>query len=551
MFLFFIEVLRASKLMNEDIVGLSDPYVVVKGPRGSDRYKTRTIDDNLNPVWEESVMWEYNSANVDDLNAAVIYFECYDKDSVSDDLLGKDYVKISDLRQGERNQVELKMEEDGILFVAITPTGCGKVRKNVANDTGNTGDIVEDVVVQENVEDPVLLSDKEGDKLAYQLEIIGFYKNVIQEKLEEREELREDALKLCIELVKDMLDHEGKLHRNDERWTSKCNGKAIGILQEHIFNDEKLTLSIFQDRILEYIGYSNFLDESEEAEPVQEPEPEPVKEPEYEPEPEPEPVKEPEPELVQILEPEPEPVKEPEPEQEPEPVKEPEPELVQILEPEPEPVQILEPEPVKVPEPVHTTHVEQIKKQPVVELLEDDMDVVVQIDKSIANQEVLVNSRDDHLKGQHRSVEPEPEPLVKSSHEPVKGPEPESESVDDFLEDLLDVIVNVKPEEKPAPVKQDPVVVKNEETLQTGHSKIEIESPPVKDTPPATTTKKVPEKQIPKIEKKIEPTKTNVPEKPKTEEKQIEEKPKRVLGKIFFASSIFFVLGAAGSYFGK
>lgn len=48
-----VTVIRATNLKNQEMIGKSDPYVVVY-IRPLFKFKTKTIDNNLNPVWDET-----------------------------------------------------------------------------------------------------------------------------------------------------------------------------------------------------------------------------------------------------------------------------------------------------------------------------------------------------------------------------------------------------------------------------------------------------------------------------------------------------------------
>ena len=50
-----IDVISASNLPNEDIIGKSDPYAVLTC--GDWTSKTKVIDNNLNPEWNESMFY--------------------------------------------------------------------------------------------------------------------------------------------------------------------------------------------------------------------------------------------------------------------------------------------------------------------------------------------------------------------------------------------------------------------------------------------------------------------------------------------------------------
>merc|ERR1712166_626566 len=96
---------RATKLKNADWVGKSDPYVVlhilndsgetIAGPK-----KTRTIDSNLNPQWDEVIIMDIPSAF--DPMTCKLKMQVFDEDGffrlgflTGDDELGEATVPLS------------------------------------------------------------------------------------------------------------------------------------------------------------------------------------------------------------------------------------------------------------------------------------------------------------------------------------------------------------------------------------------------------------------------------------------------------------------------
>jgi len=82
----------ARNLVNKDTIGKSDPYCVTVV--GSRSFKTKTIDDNLNPVWDQ--FYEvplYNSAGLS------VDFHVWDKDVKNDESLGSLCVSISQVEK--------------------------------------------------------------------------------------------------------------------------------------------------------------------------------------------------------------------------------------------------------------------------------------------------------------------------------------------------------------------------------------------------------------------------------------------------------------------
>ncbi|KAJ3082666.1 hypothetical protein HK102_001525 [Quaeritorhiza haematococci] len=120
--LFHIKVIRAQNLMACDWT-TSDPYVVLKHS-GMELARTRVIEKNLNPAWNET----FTVALPDSLpeNESFLELFVYDKDIIgSDDLCGNASLFMRD-RQFEdylSHDVELTLKPQGKVFVRVTRQG--------------------------------------------------------------------------------------------------------------------------------------------------------------------------------------------------------------------------------------------------------------------------------------------------------------------------------------------------------------------------------------------------------------------------------------------
>eukprot|EP00252_Welwitschia_mirabilis_P021007 TRINITY_DN5270_c0_g1_i2.p1 TRINITY_DN5270_c0_g1~~TRINITY_DN5270_c0_g1_i2.p1 ORF type:complete len:171 (-),score=33.95 TRINITY_DN5270_c0_g1_i2:442-954(-) len=96
-----VRVIRGSKLAVRDFRS-SDPYVVLK--LGSQVAKTRVINSNLNPVWDEEL-----TLTITDSSPRVLKLEVFDKDTFSsDDKMGDAEVDLQPLSACVRMQKVLK-----------------------------------------------------------------------------------------------------------------------------------------------------------------------------------------------------------------------------------------------------------------------------------------------------------------------------------------------------------------------------------------------------------------------------------------------------------
>lgn len=115
--LLVVTVVRATNLKRADVVGSSDPYVVISN--GYDEIRSKTVYDNLNPVWNEEL-----KVSVEDKSKPLL-LKVFDEDTVkSDDFLGScdvDLSRVPDSKETEvwceltdgkkkRGQILLKLE---------------------------------------------------------------------------------------------------------------------------------------------------------------------------------------------------------------------------------------------------------------------------------------------------------------------------------------------------------------------------------------------------------------------------------------------------------
>ena len=125
---------RASELQNKGLMGKSDPYVVVKYQ--DQKYKSKTVKNNQNPVWDFVVNMKVNPKVSNKIDVIV-----YDKDIMKDDIMGSAVLDVQDLLECgivENKCIDLNKCKSGKLHVS-----------------SSAGDLVlpEPVVVQEEPTD--------------------------------------------------------------------------------------------------------------------------------------------------------------------------------------------------------------------------------------------------------------------------------------------------------------------------------------------------------------------------------------------------------------
>lgn len=104
-----VKLVQAKDLINKDLIGKSDPYAVLYIRPIRDRVKkSKTIDNELSPVWNEHFEFE-----VEDIATQHLTVKIYDKEAVQDDeLLGCAQVQLKDLEPGKLKDIHLALVKD-------------------------------------------------------------------------------------------------------------------------------------------------------------------------------------------------------------------------------------------------------------------------------------------------------------------------------------------------------------------------------------------------------------------------------------------------------
>ncbi|GAB4861870.1 hypothetical protein Ancab_037125 [Ancistrocladus abbreviatus] len=98
-----VTVLKANDLKNKEVIGKSDPYVVLY-VRPLFKVKTKVIEDNLNPVWNETF-----ELIAEDKETQSLILEVYDKDIGQDKKLGIGKLPLIDLEKETEKEIELRL----------------------------------------------------------------------------------------------------------------------------------------------------------------------------------------------------------------------------------------------------------------------------------------------------------------------------------------------------------------------------------------------------------------------------------------------------------
>ena len=86
---------RAEFLIDMDIITISDPFVEIQID-GEEMFRTNVVEDNLNPVWNESGSFNVNK------EVSEIAFLVKDKDRIGSDCLGRVTIPVQDLGGGNK-----------------------------------------------------------------------------------------------------------------------------------------------------------------------------------------------------------------------------------------------------------------------------------------------------------------------------------------------------------------------------------------------------------------------------------------------------------------
>ncbi|XP_074263219.1 calcium-dependent lipid-binding protein-like [Silene latifolia] len=86
-----VTIVKANDLQNKDLVGKSDPYAVIY-IRPRFKVKTKVVDDNLNPFWNETF-----DVIVQDQETQSLIIQVFDKDPGYDQKLGITKLRLNDL----------------------------------------------------------------------------------------------------------------------------------------------------------------------------------------------------------------------------------------------------------------------------------------------------------------------------------------------------------------------------------------------------------------------------------------------------------------------
>ncbi|XP_010247855.1 PREDICTED: synaptotagmin-4-like isoform X1 [Nelumbo nucifera] len=98
-----VTVVKADELKNMEMIGKSDPYVILY-IRPLFKVKTKVIDNNLNPIWNETF-----ELIAEDKETQSLILEVFDKDVTQDKRLGIVKLPLADLEPETPKDIELRL----------------------------------------------------------------------------------------------------------------------------------------------------------------------------------------------------------------------------------------------------------------------------------------------------------------------------------------------------------------------------------------------------------------------------------------------------------
>ncbi|XP_015950869.1 calcium-dependent lipid-binding protein [Arachis duranensis] len=98
-----VTIVKANELKNMEMIGKSDPYVVLY-IRPLFKVKTKVVDNNLNPVWNQTF-----DVIVEDKETQSLILEVFDKDIGQDKRLGVVKLLLNDLEAETEKDLELRL----------------------------------------------------------------------------------------------------------------------------------------------------------------------------------------------------------------------------------------------------------------------------------------------------------------------------------------------------------------------------------------------------------------------------------------------------------
>ena len=190
-----------SDLVNTDLVGKSDPYVVVYYQ--DKEYKSKTVKNSLNPVWDFVADFPVNKYNTDKIIISV-----FDNDIEKDDAMGTTALSVQELLEsGNVSNKLIKLDEcrTGNLCVSYR-SGCGIVSPDTAKiELSKKPEVISEISKEEEANIEKLPADK--DSLVIEpVKIIGKTMEMLVGESEKLEPEGQEMVQLTIHRGTDLVN---------------------------------------------------------------------------------------------------------------------------------------------------------------------------------------------------------------------------------------------------------------------------------------------------------------------------------------------------------
>lgn len=102
-----VKCIEAKDVPKMDVIGESDPYLVLKTNKSNQEYKTAYVRDTKNPVWNEKFSIQITSSMDEILTVTM-----YDKDLMKDDIISHCIIQVNQLQIGKITDNWFEMTSD-------------------------------------------------------------------------------------------------------------------------------------------------------------------------------------------------------------------------------------------------------------------------------------------------------------------------------------------------------------------------------------------------------------------------------------------------------
>ena len=98
-----IHVIEGRKLASKDDGGTSDPVTKVTCSLTPETRATTVLEKTLNPLWDQTLIFEPQLADASELDMATITIEVWDSDMLGDDIIGTFTVELQSMVYTQKN----------------------------------------------------------------------------------------------------------------------------------------------------------------------------------------------------------------------------------------------------------------------------------------------------------------------------------------------------------------------------------------------------------------------------------------------------------------